>query len=91
MTLLARRIANVTPNVFAPYGTMGGVCGDLDRAAAQFIPMLAPGEAIIIGTDLPTPLPLRIAWPKSPPDSKGPQFHSHWADRINQRLVADLL
>ena len=28
-------------------------CGDLDRNAAPFIPTLAPGEAIIIGPDLP--------------------------------------
>lgn len=81
-TLIVHRLTNEQDRT-----TVEHACGDLDRAAAQFIPMLAPGEAIIIGPDLPTPLPLRIARPKSPPDSKGPQFQSHWNDRLVQRLI----
>lgn len=76
-TLIVHRLTNEQDR-----STVEHACGDLDRAAAQFIPMLAPGEAIIIGPDLPTPLPLRITRPKSPPDSKGPQFQSHWNDRL---------
>lgn len=81
-TLIVHRLTNEQDR-----HTVEHACGDLDRAAAQFIPMLAPGEAIIIGPDLPTPLPLRIARPKSPPDSKGPQFQSHWKDRLVQKLL----
>jgi len=75
-TLIVHRLTNEQDR-----STVEHACGDLDRAAAQFIPMLAPGEAIIIGPDLPTPLPLRMIRPTSPPDSKGPQFQSHWTKR----------
>lgn len=81
-TLIVHRLTNEQDR-----STVEHACGDLDRAATQFIPMLAPGEAIIIGPDLPTPLPLRILRPKSPPDSKGPQFQSHWKERHQQRLA----
>lgn len=56
-------------------------CGDLDRNAALFIPTLAPGEAIIVGPDLPAPVPVLIHEPPSPPDSKGPKYTSYWASR----------
>jgi hypothetical protein len=61
--------------------TIERACGDLDKGAAQFIPMLAPGEAILIGPDLPAPLPLNITPPLSPPDSKGPPFQEYWCKR----------
>lgn len=75
-TLIVHRLTNEQDR-----STVEHACGDLDRAAAQFIPMLAPGEAIIIGPDLPTPLPLRMLRPSSPPDSKGPQYQTHWSAR----------
>lgn len=81
-TLIVHRLTNEQDR-----STVEHACGDLDRAATQFIPMLAPGEAIIIGPDLPTPLPLRVLRPTSPPDSKGPQFQSHWTERRQQRLA----
>lgn len=56
-------------------------CGDLDRNAALFIPTLAPGEAIIVGPDLPAPVPVLIHEPPSPPDSKGPKYTAYWASR----------
>lgn len=71
------------------HSTVEHACDDLDRAATQFIPMLAPGEAIIIGPDLPMPLPLKMLRPKSLPDSKGPQFQSRWAER-QKRMVERL-
>jgi uncharacterized protein len=82
-TLIVHRLTNEQDR-----STVEHACGDLDRAATQFIPMLAPGEAIIIGPDLPTPLPLRMLRPKSPPDSKGPPFQSYWADRYQKRIEA---
>ena len=75
-TMIVHRLTNEQDR-----NTVEHACGDLDRAATQFIPMLAPGEAIIIGPDLPTPLPLRMLKPKSPPDSKGPPFQSYWGGR----------
>lgn len=84
-TLIVHRLTNEQDR-----GTVEHACGDLDRAATQFIPMLAPGEAIIIGPDLPTPLPLRMLRPKSPPDSKGPPFQSYWADRQEKQIAAIL-
>lgn len=61
--------------------TVERACGDLDKAAAQFIPMLAPGEAVLIGPDLPAPVPVFINKPHSPPNSKGPGFQEHWKRR----------
>lgn len=81
-TLIVHRLTNEQDR-----NTVDHACGDLDRAATQFIPMLAPGEAIIIGPDLPTPLPLRMLRPTSPPDSKGPQFQSHWVERRRHRIA----
>ena len=75
-TLIVHRLINEQDR-----NTIEHACGDLDRAATQFIPMLAPGEAIIIGPDLPAPLPLRMRRPKWPPDSRGPQFQAYWAGR----------
>lgn len=56
-------------------------CGDLDRNAALFIPTLGPGEAIIIGPDLPVPVPIMIREPTPPPDSRGPDYETYWARR----------
>ncbi|MBR0684172.1 ATP-binding protein [Roseomonas eburnea] len=81
-TLIVHRLTNEQDR-----STVEHACGDLDRSATQFIPMLAPGEAIVIGPDLPTPLPLRMLRPRSPPDSKGPQFQAHWADRRREAQV----
>lgn len=75
-TLIVHRLINEQDR-----NTIEHACGDLDRAATQFIPMLAPGEAIIIGPDLPAPLPLKMRRPKWPPDSRGPQFQAYWTGR----------
>ncbi|MBR1279764.1 ATP-binding protein [Bradyrhizobium sp. AUGA SZCCT0283] len=56
-------------------------CGDLDKNAAMFIPTLAPGEAIIVGPDLPAPMPVQIHEPRVPPDSKGPDYNKFWRGR----------
>lgn len=79
-TLIVHRLTNEQDR-----NTVEHACGDLDRAATQFIPMLAPGEAIIIGPDLPLPLPLRMLRPMSPPDSRGPQFQHSWAERQRRK------
>lgn len=56
-------------------------CGDLDKEAALFIPTLAPGEAIIVGPDLPAPVPVQVHIPLAPPDSKGPDYQEYWKNR----------
>ena len=56
-------------------------CGDIDRNAAVFIPTLAPSEAIIVGPDLPAPMPVQIHEPLVPPNSKGPDYNAFWRRR----------
>ncbi len=60
--------------------TIERACGDLDRDAAAFIPSLAQGEAIIVGPDLPAPLPVIITRPETAqqPESKGPDYQQYW-------------
>lgn len=51
-------------------------CGQLDAAAAKFLPSLGPGEVAIIGVDFPIPLTIQIEQPPKNlrPSSAGPQF-----------------
>lgn len=94
-TLFVHRLTNKQDR-----DTVESACGDLDRGAAQFIPMLGPGEAIIIGPDLPAPLPVFIHPPTSPPDSRGPSYQAFWKARreadalaaqvVDEPLIAEL-
>ena len=52
--------------------------GDIDRAAASFLPTLAPGEAILIGTDFAFPVSVKIMAPSYEPDSQGPNYQKLW-------------
>ena len=60
--------------------TIERACGDLDKSAAAFIPSLSQGEAIVLGPDLPAPLPIQITPPdkSAQPNSKGPDYQSAW-------------
>lgn len=60
--------------------TIERACGDLDRSAAAFIPSLGQGEAIILGPDLPAPLPIQITAPErtAQPTSRGPDYQRAW-------------
>ncbi len=60
--------------------TIERACGDLDRSAAAFIPSLSQGEAIIVGPDLPAPLPIMMKRPEKgqQPESYGPRYQEHW-------------
>lgn len=53
-------------------------CGDIDRSATSFLPTLSPGQAVIVGVDLPIPLTVKICPPSFAPDSRGPDYQSHW-------------
>jgi len=52
--------------------------GAADKTSLETLPTLAAGDAIIIGADFPTPLPIRVIAPASPPQSRGPDFQKHW-------------
>jgi DNA helicase HerA-like ATPase len=60
--------------------TIERACGDLDRSAAAFIPSLSQGEAIVLGPDLPAPLPIQITAPDktAQPTSRGPNYQRAW-------------
>lgn len=60
--------------------TIERACGDLDRSAAAFIPSLSQGEAIVLGPDLPAPLPIQITAPDktAQPTSRGPDYQRAW-------------
>lgn len=60
--------------------TIERACGDLDRSAAAFIPSLSQGEAIIVGPDLPAPLPIMMSKPEKgqQPESHGPKYQDFW-------------
>lgn len=55
--------------------------GEIDRAAAAFLPTLAPGEAAIVGVDFPIPLTVQITMPEKDrrPQSEGPNFQKAWS------------
>ena len=52
--------------------------GDIDKSAAAFLPTLAPGQAIVIGVDFPIPLTVQMFKPSAKPDSRGPDYQTHW-------------
>ena len=54
-------------------------CGEIDKAASDFLPSLQPGEAIIIGNDFPIPLTINIKKPTIKPNSEGANFQKNWA------------
>lgn len=53
-------------------------CGEIDRAAASFLPTLRPGEAAIIGADFPIPLTVQMIPPDTKPKSDGPDYQAKW-------------
>lgn len=75
-TLIVHRLTNDHDR-----DTVEKACGDLDRDAAMFIPTLAPGEAILIGPDVPAPVPIMMNRPTKPPNSTGPIFRDYWMKR----------
>ena len=52
---------------------------EIDRSLTEFLPALAPGQAVLIGAAFPIPLTVRIAPPSAPPDSQGSGFQQHWS------------
>jgi len=91
--LASQRPRDITEGVLSQMGTLivhrltndrdrevvERACGEIDRAASAFLPNLRPGEAVIIGTDFPIPLTIRIHEPSTKPRSDGPKYQEHWA------------
>lgn len=102
-TLATQRPRDIPPDVLSQLGTLivhrltnehdrdtvERACGDLDRDAAKFIPTLAPGEAIVIGPDVPAPVPLLVRAPAKAPNSQGPCFNKYWAARTAAKATAE--
>ncbi|QIO70611.1 ATP-binding protein [Rhizobium leguminosarum bv. trifolii] len=70
--------------------TIERACGDLDRDAAAFIPSLAQGEAIVVGPELPAPLPIIINRPEKgqQPESHGPRYQQYWGAKRKNIVAA---
>ena len=54
----------------------------IDRPFTDMLPEFTPGEALIIGSDFPIPLTVKIEKPSRKPESKGPDFQKHWGGKI---------
>jgi uncharacterized protein len=72
-TLLVHRLTNERDREMVERAA-----GELDRAEAEFLPNLVPGQALLLGVDFPIPLLIQMAPPNVKPDSKGPDFQKHW-------------
>ena len=62
--------------------------GDIDRSAVEFLPSLAQGQAVLLGVDYPIPLTIQVSPPSAKPDSRGPDFQTHWRRRQRQPAAA---
>jgi DNA helicase HerA-like ATPase len=92
--LASQRPRDITEGVLSQMGTMivhrltndrdreiiERACGELDRDASSFLPNLKPGEAVIIGCDLPIPLTIQIDKPNKPPKLSGPNYQEFWSE-----------
>jgi hypothetical protein len=65
--------------------------GEIDRSAAEFLPTLAPGQAVVVGVDFPIPLTIQIAKPIAEPDSRGPDFQQHWTVAMEPVVAAKVM
>lgn len=91
--LASQRPRDITEGVLSQMGTLivhritndqdrelvERACGEIDRSAAAFLPNLRQGEAVVIGTDFPIPLTLRVNEPSTRPRSDGPSYQRAWA------------
>ncbi len=73
-TMLVHRMSND-----ADRRVIDRAAGDIDRSAAEFVPSLAPGQALLLGIDYPIPLVIQITPPIGEPDSSGPDYQSLWS------------
>ncbi len=74
-TLIVHRLTNANDRE-----VVEKAAGDLDKAAAKFLPTLTPGEALIVGVGFPMPLAIQMLPPKDKPESEGAQFQQLWTE-----------
>ncbi|MBA7682265.1 hypothetical protein ES703_90614 [subsurface metagenome] len=60
----------------------------IDRPFTDMLPEFTPGEALIIGSDFPIPLTVKIEKPSREPESKGPDFQKHWKKKKKKKKKA---
>lgn len=72
-TMLVHRLINEKDREFVEKAS-----GDIDRSAAAFLPMLSPGQAVIIGVDFAIPFTVQVSRPEQEPDSHGPDYQACW-------------
>lgn len=51
---------------------------DVEKSVAEFLPALGPGQALLLGTDFPIPIPIQVRAPGCRPASDGPDYQAHW-------------
>lgn len=83
-TLMVHRLTNDKDRAMVE-----GAAGEMDRSAAEFLPTLAPGQALLLGVEFPIPLTIQISPPSAKPDSRGPDFQKHWRRRSDGDLAGD--
>lgn len=90
--LATQRPRDVTEGVLSQMGTLvvhrltndhdravvERACGEIDHSASSFLPSLQPGEAVLIGTDFPIPLTVKVDKPAAKPESGGPDYQWYW-------------
>lgn len=105
VAIATQRPRDIPPDVLSQLGTLfvhrltnshdrdsvERACGEVDRDVAAFVPSLSQGEAVVLGPDLPTPLPIKIEppAPESRPASHGPDYQSAWKSDIQDLTSAD--
>jgi hypothetical protein len=83
-TMLVHRLSNDSDR-----RVVERAAGDIDRSAAQFVPSLAPGQAVLLGIDYPIPLVIQITPPEAEPDSRGPDYQRLWSKPAEGEAVQD--
>ena len=58
-------------------------CGQADNRTLQALPALAPGEAILLGIDIPIPIKIAMSKPSFPPLSRGPDYQNYWTKQAS--------
>lgn len=90
--LATQRPRDIPPDVLSQMGTfmvhrlvndndrhtIERACGEMSRSILASIPTLPPGQAVIIGVELNTPLRVNMVKPSAPPRSHSPNYQVAW-------------
>jgi hypothetical protein len=81
ITAIRRHLEQAGDTTDGMQDAVEGAAGEMDRSAAEFLPTLAPGQALLLGVEFPIPLTIQVSAPHAKPDSRGPNFQEHWSRR----------